>query len=1700
MSLPQGWEAHETLEGRIIFHHSESDLVTWDPPVSDFEKALYDPTELEDSPLSPFFEALSYVWGWPDMADEVIIVSKSNHDEIEGIVRITANLDAALRHLRFEDRPRTLWIDAICIDQGDLNERSEQVQRMAQIYTQSQRVVVWLGEASPDSKLALDSLCHLGRQNVITKSNFGFRAPGAEYPDWWLPSYDIPFDDETWKAICSILDRAWFQRLWVFQEIQLASPRAVLQCGHDEGSWADVRASILCLKEKNQTFLSELVANLRKHFMLYLDWRGESFPLMMNSVRRRLCSDERDLIYALLGLMTPTFASLVRPNYRLPAREVYKDVFLAHVKATQRLELISYCGRGAELGSPTWVPNWVIRDQYDPNRGLASGISPAVISTPTLDILEVSGVSCGIISHAGGLAQGEADERVQMARTWYREGTSWIEESGFRGNSNVPFRDAFASMLLEGGVGDVYPEIISVTCRGWSKKWVAMCEEDRKLSADDVMADPELFRCAQLITWSRFVTTAEGYIGLAPRATQPGDIIAVLLGSNTPVVLRPKGDRRFSVIGSCYVHGLMHGEGDQNCQELELLPSAEQGIENPILVIPTSPDEEAAGDTSLALPTIHEGVFCDGPSCGNGPDPQPIQGARYKCATCPDVDFCVDCLLDDANPHSKTHPLLKCTTPSALPSYRKRLEASRLKTKPTKGGPIARRHELHSIRYEGIQNHVTQTIISDVMGRKSDEIIHDPAVRQMVDDLSQVMSRRGKESTNALDAPKAERPDKDPLSEEVMDRIAVSFVTEDSPRSGKEDKSLAAADEEKKWSQYKHHQFIRRWGLFSEDDGRDEEWWIEDPEIFDEQDPRYLCEMCRHIDFKTLFTQRDLPGNTVPGETVITLYGLSHVMAGDCACGFCRLLRQSFVENGLPTDDGPQIFEGQEIVLKVLDEGPEYGLRLEISVPFTVAHAEYEPMPPMLIQWADGENEQHPGGRVIRQKSTDFTLLKSWIDTCDRCHSVSDNQSPTDAHEDTLELRFIDVHRNCIVTPTRLPRYACLSYVWGGITGTQYTSDTKADMEEENGLYHASVPLPLTIRDAMKVTKDIGIDYLWVDALCILQDSQEDISRNVAGAGLIYSGAAVTIVASSNSDSTHGLPGAGTVPRSKGQIRETVQGMCLAKVFHNPRGQLEDIEKSVWNTRAWTYQERQLSHRIVCFTESEMVFMCPHATCFEDTVPAMNLHWKPAPNGDLFNAEPRGIEFHIWSDPTQRQFPNKAFETSGGSVAMVAVDPDKQNEGAPCSDPAPLYRISRLSGPHLPGRLEDHAEDVTPWKRYTNAVSQYTKRMLSFDDDAVRAFAGMRGLIARGANTKFWYGMPEFAFDRALLWYPKQPVERRKQGEHSLFPSWTWAAWKGRIRYRGKGWHNSQYHGPLSVIQWYQNLTRQDFLARYPTDSNSGRPMEETIDGLELDTFLSPLDPDKINKVSDPLDGWVPQFDEASNQHYYTHEAYPGLPFDYPVYLPGQEVPERPDPEGILYFNARTARIQLYDINAAGQSRGQFGNEFIQIGLHDESRSANYRPAWKRILYHQGYRCGFLVLNIPFEEIENASADENYYLAAISRDSLPEIPMSGKKGLAYRALDPRQAQYFIYKESQEEDPLTSYDAPDPTARRDILPKSENGDPHWDEGRFETCMVFPIYNVLLLRGNGKYSERVGVGKIHFHAFHLASRKTSLIMLK
>jgi len=107
---------------------------------------------------SPPYEALSYVWG--DMTTPRSIRLQSSS------FAITKNLEVALRGLRKVDQARTLWVDAICIDQDDLLERQAQVQLMKRIYSRSSRVLTWLGEEEEGDKELFDFLASLSKWDV----------------------------------------------------------------------------------------------------------------------------------------------------------------------------------------------------------------------------------------------------------------------------------------------------------------------------------------------------------------------------------------------------------------------------------------------------------------------------------------------------------------------------------------------------------------------------------------------------------------------------------------------------------------------------------------------------------------------------------------------------------------------------------------------------------------------------------------------------------------------------------------------------------------------------------------------------------------------------------------------------------------------------------------------------------------------------------------------------------------------------------------------------------------------------------------------------------------------------------------------------------------------------------------------------------------------------------------------------------------------------------------------------------------------------------------------------------------------------------------------------------------------------------------------------------------------------------------------
>jgi hypothetical protein len=134
------------------------------------------------------YDALSYVWG--NLHEKLpIFVHKHSFD-------VTVNLRAALLHLRDHFVERILWVDAICIDQANQEEKQYQIQSMAKIYGHANRVIVWLGEAADDSDLALEEI----------------RVTGGKMSTNSLDSERIQ------QAVLALLQRPWFRRIWVWEQ------------------------------------------------------------------------------------------------------------------------------------------------------------------------------------------------------------------------------------------------------------------------------------------------------------------------------------------------------------------------------------------------------------------------------------------------------------------------------------------------------------------------------------------------------------------------------------------------------------------------------------------------------------------------------------------------------------------------------------------------------------------------------------------------------------------------------------------------------------------------------------------------------------------------------------------------------------------------------------------------------------------------------------------------------------------------------------------------------------------------------------------------------------------------------------------------------------------------------------------------------------------------------------------------------------------------------------------------------------------------------------------------------------------------------------------------------------------------------------------------------------------------------------------
>jgi hypothetical protein len=164
------------------------------------------------------YEAVSWWWG-RGPADQILRI------HVDGTAKaflVSQNLKSALRAMRRNNVVRLLWIDAICIDQSNIQERNEQVPKMDRIYGNAQNVCIWLGDADKESSDAIRFIKDIVGNLWGFDKLIGDKGQGQK-----------------WKALANLMKRPWFSRRWVVQELALSPNGGTVYCGKDEVSWQD---------------------------------------------------------------------------------------------------------------------------------------------------------------------------------------------------------------------------------------------------------------------------------------------------------------------------------------------------------------------------------------------------------------------------------------------------------------------------------------------------------------------------------------------------------------------------------------------------------------------------------------------------------------------------------------------------------------------------------------------------------------------------------------------------------------------------------------------------------------------------------------------------------------------------------------------------------------------------------------------------------------------------------------------------------------------------------------------------------------------------------------------------------------------------------------------------------------------------------------------------------------------------------------------------------------------------------------------------------------------------------------------------------------------------------------------------------------------------------------------------------------------
>lgn len=561
------------------------------------------------------YRSLSYVWGpeQPNHKKRLLITP-------QGVLRIKTSLGAALQRLRQNAKELVLWVDAICINQEDEDEKAKQIMLLPQIF---QRATCTLAVIAADNKSeqTVETLLQIAAVQAygpdITKwpQEVGFLRTRDRWIVKGVPAYDSDF----WQSVEDFFRRPWFRRAWIVQEA-IAARTVTLICGKWMFDWNVIRTA---MEVVDQALGATALADAWQPFMMLtehreLEVRAKRRPLLdlLETFRHTKAGLQRDRFFSLLGLAADADHPNFEPDYRAPFEQIvcrFAQAFIEHGGGMRLLRLagIGHSGHGnesCERRFPSWIPDWTRESR---NRGsLSSAIGRGVTFSASGKLkswMEFDmekdrlRVACFICNPVVVSVSHFCNEPSQRSR-YFQEVDSMIEAC-----SLIP---PHARQHLKETVpiaGALYPETSVSSPTSVSESYAAFRKVMRKdelrnksmhgtgkrkgkmtlLRDSDSRSEKEPMTTsfrekskayvalldAYVLGW-RFIILKNGQCGIAPPGVLVGDMIGIVSGGNVPFVFRkyPETDTDLLLVGECYVDRLMSGEGVKQFKSMDGIP------------------------------------------------------------------------------------------------------------------------------------------------------------------------------------------------------------------------------------------------------------------------------------------------------------------------------------------------------------------------------------------------------------------------------------------------------------------------------------------------------------------------------------------------------------------------------------------------------------------------------------------------------------------------------------------------------------------------------------------------------------------------------------------------------------------------------------------------------------------------------------------------------------------------------------------------------------------------------------------------------------------------------------------------------------------------------------------------------------------------------------------------------------------------